>query len=139
MNKSELVLFYINEGRVTGFDLHPSNDYLLVTTSMGKIYVYRLDTGEVRGTIDCPDHAQGCLIDPSGLYVVVQVPAMTTMHPVSGIAPNLVGGCSEKDLSRTAIIMFEIVTGYIAAEVQSICDLKEMAFSTDGRYLTLGG
>jgi WD40 repeat protein len=71
MNKSELVLFYINEGRVTGFDIHPSNDYLLVTSSTGKIYVFRLDTGEVRGSIDAPDHAQGCLIDPSGLYVVV--------------------------------------------------------------------
>ena len=71
MNKSELVLFYINEGRVTGFDLHPSNDYILVTSSVGKLYIFRLDTGEVRGTIDCPDRAQGCLIDPSGLYVVI--------------------------------------------------------------------
>ena len=34
--------------------------------------------------------------------------------------------------------MFEIVTGFIAAEVQSIFDVKEMQFSTDGRYLSLG-
>ena len=72
------------------------------------------------------------------MYVVVSVPALTTVHPVSGLAPTQVGGCSEKDLSRTAIIMFEIVTGFIAAEVQSIFDVKEMQFSTDGRYLSLG-
>ena len=87
MSSSQLNLFYLNEGKVNGFDLHPSNDYVLITSSMGKIYVYRLDTGELRGTIDTPDHAHGCLIDPSGLYVLLQVPALTTMYPVGGVQP----------------------------------------------------
>lgn len=138
MSTSQLVLFYINEGKVSGFDVHPSLDYVLITSSTGKIYVFRLDTGELRGTIDAPKHAQGCLIDPSGLYVVVSVPALTTVFPSNGLVPTQVGGCNERDLSHTAIIMFEIVTGFIAAEVQSIFDIKEMKFSTDGRYISLG-
>ena len=36
--------------------------------------MFRLDTGELRGTIKTPSHARGCLIDPSGLYVLVKVP-----------------------------------------------------------------
>lgn len=66
-----LAQFIVTEGKVTGFDFHPSNDYLLVTSSRGKIYMFRIDTGELRGSIKIPLHANGCLIDPSGLYVVV--------------------------------------------------------------------
>jgi hypothetical protein len=33
--------------------------------------MFRIDTGELRGTIKIPLHANGCLIDPSGLYVVI--------------------------------------------------------------------
>jgi hypothetical protein len=36
--------------------------------------VYRVDTGELRGTIKAPLHAKGCVIDPSGLYVLISVP-----------------------------------------------------------------
>lgn len=56
---------------MTGFDIHPSKDYVLVTSSQGKIFMFRIDTGELRGTIKIPMHANGCLIDPSGLYVVI--------------------------------------------------------------------
>jgi WD40 repeat protein len=74
MSKSLLSQFYITSGRITGFDIHPSKDYLLVTSNRGTVYVFRLDTGELRGTITVPLHAQGCCIDPSGLYVLIQVP-----------------------------------------------------------------
>ena len=74
LHKTPLAQFIIDEGKISGVDLHPSNDYLLVTSTHGRVYVFRLDTGELRGTIPCPLHAKGCLIDPSGLYVVVQVP-----------------------------------------------------------------
>lgn len=68
---SPLAQFFINDGKVAGFDYHPSKDYVLITSSKGKVYLFRIDTGELRGTINVPLHAQGCLIDPSGLYVVV--------------------------------------------------------------------
>ena len=78
MAKSELCHYCVQEGKISGFDLHPSKDYLLVTSSKGKVYVYRIDTGELRGTIRIPLNAQGCLVDPSGLYVVVQVPPLSS-------------------------------------------------------------
>jgi hypothetical protein len=70
----------IDEGKIAGFDVHPSNDYLLVTSTKGRIYVYRIDTGELRGTIKIPTNAKGCLIDPSGLYVAVTVPSFNSKH-----------------------------------------------------------
>jgi WD40 repeat protein len=74
LSNSGLCKYVVNEGKITGYALHPSGDYLLVTSSRGKIYVFRLDTGELRGTIKIPINASDCLIDPSGLYVVVKVP-----------------------------------------------------------------
>lgn len=74
LNKTVLQQFIIDEGKVSGFDVHPSGDYLLVTSTHGRIFLYRIDTGELRGTIKIPLHAKECLIDPSGLYVIVQVP-----------------------------------------------------------------
>jgi len=67
----------VDQGKVAGFDIHPSNQYILITSTMGKIYVYRIDTAELRGTINVPLHARGCLIDPSGLFVVTTVPPMS--------------------------------------------------------------
>ena len=52
-----LTLFFIDDGKVSGFDIHPSMDYIMITSSKGKIYVFRIDTGELRGTIDVPLHA----------------------------------------------------------------------------------
>lgn len=78
--KSKLSQFVISEGKVTGFDVHPSNDYLLVTSSKGRIYVFRIDTGELRGTIKIPLNSSSCLVDPSGLYVVIKVPAFASQN-----------------------------------------------------------
>lgn len=90
--KTPLVQFVIDEGRVQGFDVHPSGDYLLVTSNKGRIYVYRIDTGELRGTIAIPLHSKGCCIDPSGLYVLVQAPPFDFKHTT-----NLVDDRFNKD------------------------------------------
>lgn len=136
-----LTQFFIDDGKVSGFDIHPSKDYILITSSKGKIYVFRIDTGELRGTIDVPLHAQGCVIDPSGLYVVVKVPPFSPRH-----TSNLTNkpddfssmGLNERDLCRTTILMYEVGTRRVAAEVHSIFDITQMNFSGDGRYLALG-
>ena len=52
-----LTQFFIDDGKITGFDIHPSKDYILITSSKGKVYVFRIDTGELRGTIDVPLNA----------------------------------------------------------------------------------
>lgn len=57
MTKSQLVQYFIAEGRISGFDMHPSKDYILVTSNKGKVYVFRVETGELRGTIPVPQHA----------------------------------------------------------------------------------
>lgn len=51
LNKTPLSQFIIDEGKIAGFDIHPSRDYLLVTSTLGRVYVFRIDTGELRGTI----------------------------------------------------------------------------------------
>ena len=105
------------------------------------MYVFRIDTGELRGTIDVPLHAQGCLIDPSGLYVVVRVPPFSPRH-TSNLTHQQedfgTGGINERDLCRTTILMYELGTRRVAAEVHSIFDITQMNYSADGRYLALG-
>ena len=46
-------------------------------------------------------------------------------------------GLNERDLCRTTILMYEVGTTRVAAEVHSIFDITQMSFSADGRYLTL--
>ena len=57
MQKTKLNDFLIADGRVTGVDIHPSKDYLLITSNKGRIYLFRIDTGELRGCIQIPLHA----------------------------------------------------------------------------------
>ena len=83
LTRSPLCHYVISEGKVTGFDLHPSEDYLLVTSSKGRIYVFRIDTGELRGTIRIPLNSSGCQTDASGLYVIVKVPAFATLNAIN--------------------------------------------------------
>jgi len=138
MTKSQLVQYFIAEGRISGFDLHPSKDYVIVTSNRGKVYVYRVETGELRGTINGPYNAQGCLVDPSGLYVVVQVPPFSQSQATGSAANTDLLGSNEKNLKRTTILMYEIGTGLAAAEILSIFDISQMKFSSDARYLALG-
>lgn len=90
-----------------------------------------------------PLNACGCHIDPSGLYVIVKVPAFTNQN-----AANLMDnqnqsmythfGANERDLTRNTILMYEIGTGLPAAEINSVFQITEVKFSHDGKYLTLG-
>lgn len=143
LTRSSLCQYVISDGKVTGFDIHPSGDYLLVTSSKGRIYVFRIDTRELRGTIKIPLNSSGCHVDPSGLYVVVKVPAFANLNALNlgnETGANQVGhfGANEKDLARNTILMYEIGTGLPAAEICSVFEISQMKFSHDGRYLTLG-
>jgi hypothetical protein len=91
LTRSPLCQYVISEGKITGFDLHPSGDYMLVTSSKGRIYVFRIDTGELRGTIRIPLNANGCHVDPSGLYVIIKVPAIADLT-ASNLASGLTNG-----------------------------------------------
>jgi hypothetical protein len=130
--KSLLCKFVITEGKITGMEVHPSMDYLLITSSKGRIYVFRLDTGELRGTIKIPMNAAGCHIDPSGLYVVVKVPPYASINTVNlqggednGV-PHQLGnyGQNERSLLRNTAMVYEIGTGLPAAEICSVFDIS---------------
>lgn len=131
---------------MTGFDIHPSNDYLLVTSSKGRVYVFRIDTGELRGTIKIPLNSSDCHIDPSGLYVLIKVPAFAQQNTYNLMQD---GGASEqervghfalnqKEFERNTLLMYEIGTGQPAAEIASIFEITSLQFSPDGQYLALG-
>ena len=89
-------------------------------------------------------HARGCTIDPSGLYVVIQVPPFNPKHTVNIMGTQ--GGedigsgmqTHENDIERTTLLMFEIGTGIAAAEIKSVFEISSFGFSEDGRYLSLG-
>lgn len=119
--------------------MHPSKDYLLITSNKGKIFLFRIDTGENRGTIQIPQHALGCCIDPSGLYVIIQVPPFSQLTTGNSINKVDFGGndSHERDIHRSTVLMYEIGTGNPASEILSVFDISEMRFSSNGRYVAL--
>jgi hypothetical protein len=58
---------------ITGFDLHPSGDYVIMTSDQGFYYIFRIETGELRGKVPIMTDPSGLSIDPSGLYLAVAV------------------------------------------------------------------
>lgn len=102
--------------------------------------MFRIDTGELRGTITVPLHAENCHVDPSGLYVFIVVPPFshqTTLNQQKMDLDFASLSSSEKDLHHNTILAFEIGTGLAAAEIQSVFDITKLSFSGDGRYLAL--
>ena len=147
ISQSRLNQYMISDGKVAGFDVHPNNDYLLVTSTKGRVYVFRIDTGELRGTIKIPLNSTGCLIDPSGLYVMVTVPSYSKKNTynlgseeqASAVQERLGHFASnQRNFERNTVLMFEIGTGMPAAEIASVFEIATMRFSPDGRYLALG-
>lgn len=64
---------YEIDGLITGFDIHPSKDYIILSSDQGYYYVFRIETGELRGKVPIMSDPLGLSIDPSGLYIAVSV------------------------------------------------------------------
>lgn len=62
---------YIIEGKCIKFCVHSSNDYLLVLSSSGYVFLFKVMTGELRGKIKVLGNTCTFDIDPSGLYLGV--------------------------------------------------------------------
>ena len=63
---------------------------------------------------------------------------------VPPFSPRYAGNCdygnleiNDKELARSSVIMYEIGSGKVAAELRQTFDIGVMKFSTDGRYLSL--
>ena len=66
---------YEIDGTISGYELHPSGAYLVVTSTQGFYYIFRVETGELRGKVPIMSNPKGLSIDPSGLYLAVSVPS----------------------------------------------------------------
>lgn len=59
------------EGLVFGFDMHPSKDYVLVLSSYGLVYIFKMQTTEIRARISVPPFSRILKVDKSGLYFAI--------------------------------------------------------------------
>jgi hypothetical protein len=59
---------YSVDSLITGFDLHPSKDYVFVLSVAGYVNIFQLQTGELRGKVKVLLMSKHLTIDPSGLY-----------------------------------------------------------------------
>ncbi|KAL4441114.1 hypothetical protein ABPG74_002064 [Tetrahymena malaccensis] len=65
------LMIYQTEGRITGCDIHPSREYILILDDIGLAYLYKIRSGELRGRIEVPQFSSNVSIDPSGLYFAI--------------------------------------------------------------------
>jgi len=109
------------DGAVTGFALHPSGDYVIVTSDVRAIYVFHAETTEIRGVIELDGKPKGCYIDPSGLYVAVLLPNKSGLF--------------------TRLHVYESGTGRRTAELsrfEPVTCSESVSFSSDGRFIIIG-
>lgn len=59
------------EGIITGFDLHPSTEYVFILSSLGFVTIFKLPTNHCKARIKVPVNCSYLSIDPSGLYFVI--------------------------------------------------------------------
>lgn len=100
------------EGRFTGYALHPSFDYIVGVTNQSRAYVFKLQNGECRGSIKLPyPDCLRCAVDPSGLYFATLA-------------------CAQHK-----VVIAEIGTGKVAAEIGSLFEVSNLVYSPCGQYL----
>lgn len=124
------------DGTISGYDIHPSGDYVIVTSEQGFYYIFRIETGEVRGKVAIAKGSGSPSIDPSGLYLAVSVGAsgpnqepieMRNVLEEEGTRPKL-----------TRIVFYEIGTGMQAAEISSLFSVRVFSFSPNGKFFVAG-
>lgn len=54
-------IIYCVEGKCTGFQIHPSNDYLMTLSNIGMIYIFKLVNGDLRMKINVPSMTSSIL------------------------------------------------------------------------------
>ncbi len=63
------ITFEIPEGAISDFAVHPSEEFVCITSSIGSIYLYHLVTGKLCTVIQCDHHCVSVKFDPSVLYL----------------------------------------------------------------------
>jgi hypothetical protein len=65
--------FSFSGGNINSTLIHPSDDYLIVLLGCNKIFIARIETGDICGEINLDTIAYDIRIDTSGLYLGVLV------------------------------------------------------------------
>lgn len=151
---------YSIEGRCNGFQVHPSNEYLLILSNIGFLYVFKLINGELRLKIGVPSLSKALSIDPSGLYAIIAANINNEETKNLGLIKaqrsnlgilmssgneNLV---IEKEIDcmykkshaqdRSKVLLIEIGTGNVIGCVNHIFDITTSGVSSDGKFFSLG-
>jgi len=109
--KSSLNYYPIEEGKITGFDLHPSKEYVVIVSDVGYIYIYHY-LSQLKGKVRTGPSPNCCQVDSSGLYIFTVI-------------------------EKRHLQVYEIGTGKLAAELSNICNISSFDISSNGRYLTI--
>ncbi|CAG9319583.1 unnamed protein product [Blepharisma stoltei] len=121
LERTHFNLFPI-DGKSNGFCIHTSGSFLLVTCSLGGIYIFNIDNGEIAGIIETEINPKGCIQDPSGLYIGV-------------FLPNQIG-------SYVKLVVYETGTGKKSTELSRLnncSSMKAISWSRDGRFIVIAG
>lgn len=79
--KDSFIEYQINEGKISGFSIHPSNEYAIIISDAGYFFVYSLIVPELIGKIVIDSNPWGCKIDSSGLYLMTSSLGSTLANP----------------------------------------------------------
>jgi len=117
--------YFIDEGKISGFDLHPSGEYIVIVSDAGWLFVYHTHMAQLRGKVKIGPSPYNCKIDPSGLYVFLLCSSNADEIP----APN--------KLHKRIMQVWELGTGGISTELSNMFDISTYEISKDGKYLIL--
>ena len=101
------------EGKCTDFKVHTSGKYLIAALDLGSICVYEIFSCNLVGVIESSGNI---VIDHSGLYLACLV---------------------QDDASR--VVVYEVGTGEVAAEMGRIAAGQQVYFSFDGKLIAVTG
>ncbi|CAI2364164.1 unnamed protein product [Moneuplotes crassus] len=131
---------YELEGLVAGFEIHPSNEYLIALSDQGFFYIFKLETGELRGKVPTMSDPLGIAIDPSGLYLALSV-KNNSIDQDSQVRRKWMLKTEEYNSfrgSRTRILFYEVGTGHLASEISCLFEISSFTFSPNGKFFVAG-
>jgi hypothetical protein len=82
--------FYRVDGKIRSYQLHPSNEYVVILTDAGFYYIFNVEKGDIRGKQVVDPSSTQLQIDPSGLYLSV-VANKTDVHIYELAKGTLIG------------------------------------------------
>lgn len=145
MGHDVLMEFSIDEGKIAGFDVHPSHEYVILLSDAGYFYIFHMHLGQLRGKVQIPTSARECKVDPSGLYLFLTVPANDSGTPsqnevsVSSMSRTGLDSAAPEEGEHRArkLQAYELGTGDLACELANVCGITSFGISSDARHVAV--